>query len=426
MTLRSLIALLIMTVSATGTGVCQVYTAAQAVDHTVTCSILQYTQGRLYFPVGEESYVYEFAPLTILLDSSVIEESGIEHSWLGISVSDRLSDSLASILDTIPLNRIAAVIEAAPIDSAAVITFGTDIMGLASLLQLGNNPRVTIREYAYRPGMLEDFNTGTLDACLSFSNLSVSADCDSLSSPAPFIATLIPNIKRDCNQEAKLTTSLYYRYDASRLPLVFAGDKPLMQNRLHIYHRDDEDTDPGRWFPFDPRRGRELVASCTAPSSLGLSLYYGHDTLEKLALFFADILARDRCKVELTRNRAQADLYMDYIPVSTNLPSVSLYTLYQRLAADSLSGHAVNENVRQMAAYFRFVESAPDEEEYYRNLEAAEQVAIDDLGVFPLFRPTLYLAVHRDIRQLRFTDDGALDTFSMRRVILPTPPRGIQ
>ena len=72
-----------------------------------------------------------------------------------------------------------------------------------------------------------------------------------------------------------------------------------------------------------------------------------------------------------------------------------------------------------MTAYFRFVEQPLNEEDYYRNLEAAERLAIDELGAFPLFRPTLFMTVHKHIGGLEFGIDGRLESTDMIRIDLP-------
>ncbi|MBD3256884.1 hypothetical protein GF377_00530 [candidate division GN15 bacterium] len=381
---------------------------------TIETTVLQYAHGRLYFPVGEESLVYPQASLSLIVDTTEVLTSRIEHSWLGMSASYPLT----GLLDTLDPAVLWAEIQAADVDSLSPTIIGTDIIGLEDLLRQSDLSRAMIREYAYRPAMIDALNDGTLDAVLSFKSLREPPGGYTRSSPAPFIAALIPHVGRDCNAGGQLTTSLYYRFDEAKLPLVFTGEDARTQYGFHVHEREGQRTSLTRWYPFDPARGRALFANVSKPQNR-VSIYYGNESLERPAYFFADILSRDRCRISLTRDRREADVYVEFLPVSQNIPSVTMYALHHRFVVDSVAGKLPNESVRQMAAYFRFVENPPSEDEYYRNLEAAELVAIDDLGAFPLFRPALHLAAHKHLREVRFDPSGNLDLSAMYRVVLP-------
>ena len=318
--------------------------------NSVECGILQYKFGRLYMPLGEESHIYRLAHLEVLHDSTVVAYGGIEHSYQGVSVSFPVNlplpdyspwgwQDFEAALDTLALSELTVRIEIAAVDSASGVLIGTDVIGLQSLIRPFDTSRITLHEYNYRPAMVADLNSGVLDAAISFREITAPRDCQETQSPAPFVAALIPNVGRPCNQGGALTTSLYYRFDESRLPLVFDGADNRLWNRFHSYYRTSKDNSPERRYPYDPERGRALFSSVAATSPT-IELYYGSESLEHLAFFFADIIARDRCGIELTRNRRLADLYLDFLPVSRELPSVTMYTLHHRLSPTARPGRA--------------------------------------------------------------------------------------
>jgi hypothetical protein len=108
------------------------------------------------------------------------------------------------------------------------------------------------------------------------------------------------------------------------------------------------------------------------------------------------------------------------------IPSTTLYGLYHRLVRDSIPGLPTSEHLRRIAALFTLVERPPQPDDYYRNLTAAERIMTDDLGVFALFQPTVFLTVRQEIRGLSLDKNGRLAVEGLRRVRLPQPAPEVQ
>ena len=93
------------------------------------------------------------------------------------------------------------------------------------------------------------------------------------------------------------------------------------------------------------------------------------------------------------------------------------------MVIDSVADLAANEHLRRIAAELRYVEAPSRLEDYYRHLRNAGRIMSDDLGLFPLFRPTIFLHTHRRLQRLGFNDDSQLDLSSCVLLDLPRPPQ---
>jgi hypothetical protein len=176
-----------------------------------------------------------------------------------------------------------------------------------------------------------------------------------------------------------------------------------------------------RPFPLDPERGRQLIENLpNAPQKI--LIYMGSPDLKRLGHYFGDILARDRFAIEFTDNKRAADLYLLFVPVSDSVPSTTIYALQHQLVTDSIAGGLANEDVRISAGFADLIQSARSEQDYYSYLDRMSRLMVDDLGVFPLFRPTMYFCADKTLHGVRFNEDGRLDVSEAVSVILPEPP----
>lgn len=394
--------------------------SASEIANPVSCRIVQYNQGRLYFSAGEEARIYPHAKFTVLASpmADTVVTGYIEHSWIGISASFPL-DSIQKVTAT---DDLVALIEPAAVDSSSTITIGTDIAGLRWYVEDSSDNRLEVRRYQHHSLMEQDFRSGELDGCLSFRKPRIdSREITVMEQPLPYIAVLIPNIGREANARGLLTTSLYYRFDHARPGLYFEGSVvPRMCLRLThdgTTGKNDAETEI-RPYPLDPERGRRLIENMTGRPTK-VSIYYGSPDLERLAHYFGDILARDRFEVEITDHRRAADLYLEFLPLSSDVPATTVYAVQHKLERDSIPGSLANEPLKISAGFADLLESAGSRLEYYSYLDRMSRLLITDLGVFPLFRPTAYFGADRNLQGVRFDPDGYLDITTAVKVIPP-------
>jgi len=389
--------------------------AASITGDEIRTQISDRRLGRLYFPLGEELHVYPHSPLAVLRGADTVYCGYIEHSWLGVSVSFPTH----GFLDSLVLDSLEVVITPARVDSTAHVTIGTHIAGLQLLADSVWDARLELATYRDERSLLDDFGSGLLDGIITLSDRAARPEnVTTISHALPYLVVLVPNVGRAGNEQGQLTTSLYYRFDDSRLAVTFDGDRVSMINRLVP---DVGSVAPaGRLYVYDPGRGRALFDRLT-PHPAEIRLYSGNPSLDGVAHYFADIISRDRCRVQLTQNRRDADIRVDFVPFSESLPSSAVYFVYHTLVTDSLPGAPANEHIRRLGVELGMIESAVRYEDYYRHLDIAGRIMSDDLGVFPLFRPTLFLHSHKRLQNAVFDQDGRLDFRSAVIVELPQP-----
>jgi hypothetical protein len=393
----------------------EVALAASISGQEIRTQVSDLRLGRLYFPFGEELHVYQHSPFVVLRGEDTVYGGHIEHSWLGVSVSLPTD----GFFDTLRLDSLEVEITPARVDSTARVTIGTNVAGLQLLTDSVPNARIELGVYDDERSLLDDFNSGLVDGIITLSDLTARPDnvttiCHNL----PYLVALVPNMSRACNAQGQLTTSLYYRFDDSRLAVTFDGDRVSMVNRLVPVV--DSAAPAGRLYACDPSRGRALFDGLT-PRPVKILIYSGNPLLDGVALYFADIISRDRCQVQLTENRREADIRVDFLPFSQSLPSSAVYAAYHMLVTDSVSGSPANEHLRRLEVELTMVESAVRYDDYYRHLAIAGRIMSEDLGAFPLFRPTLFLHSHKRLQNVGFDRDGRLDFRSAVIVELPQP-----
>lgn len=376
----------------------------------------EHRNDRLYLPVGEETRIYKHARLSIVRDNDTLYFGLIEHAWQGVSISASVGDQI----DTLALEGATAMIETAEIDSVSSVVLGTNLTELQLWPEGTDTGRVEIRAYRDRMLMLEDFHAGLLDGLIGFEDLEPRLDgVTTVARPAPYLVALVPHVGRPVNYQGQLTTSLYYRFDLTRLDFTFEGDDLAIITAFE----PDELLGPRdrRLFDYDPERGRRLFESLTNPPQ-SLSIHSAHPVLDGLAHYFADIIARDRCPVQIVDQPSGADVRLVFVPVSRSLPSATIYSLYHQLTVDSMADLTTNEHLRRIAAELGYVETGPRLEDYYRHLRNAGRIMIEELGLFPLFRPTVFVHTHRRLLPLSFDADNRLDLSSVTLLQLPQPP----
>lgn len=401
---------------ALGLGILAPYCLNAAVWRTTA---LELRQDRLYFPAGEETLIFENSPFAVVRNGDTIYTGFIEHSWEGISASARTH----GLLDTVSLAGVEAVISQAEIDSLQTITVGSEFSNLPLRVEDSRNDLVRWTDYKDASTMRDDFVAGLLDAIVTPTDLDLRpSDGNTLASPCPFIAVIIPNVGKPFNYHGELTTSLYYRFDGSRLALCFRGSEVRLVNRMTSPRADTPELP--RWYDFDPSRGKKLLERMSHRPSR-VRLYSGHPALDGLTRYFADILSRDRCAVEVIPGRRLADLSIEFVPYKENAPQMAMDTLLSLMARDSVSGTPPAEYLRRINLELTELETSFNQEDSSRHLETVSRIMAEDLGLFPLFRPTLYVHTHKRLRNVTLTPDGRVDCGQAVIVRFPEPPPGV-
>jgi len=385
----------------------------------IRCPVLQYRMDRLYFPVGEEADIYRDHLFVIYRGDSLAYKGLIENSLPGVSYSYPTGNAFDS-LDEQPLT---AVIETAAIDSASPITIGISEFPFVSGIRflpdlfptdssLGDSvpPRtasgneLVIRKFDTYTEMIIAFESGELDAMLAYRRYdALGAREKSISAPAPYIAAIIPDLTKSSNDRGLLTTSLYYRFNPEMPELVFNGDDIIPYDCLY-----PADSGCTRIFGYDPEKGRLLINLLEKhPDKLTINV---NDTkLIKMAEYFADILSRDKIRTGVQYNGDKYDINLTFIPLEFNDSATGMNYALDLLGIDDKSDKPARETAKIIGNYIELGRLANNTSgrEYYYNL--ADRGFKEDIGLFPLFRPTLYLTARDVLKGASFDSDGFID-----------------
>lgn len=397
--------------SAVITGLVGLACSATATATVIECPILQVKLGRFYFPVGLEEFVYPDCRFTIAIGSDTVCTGRIARSYEGVSFSyemDLLPDSL--IIDSCRV-----FIGQADVDSS-----GLSIGAVGRLPVLDALPsNIRSLRFPSRMAMLSAFRRGEIDAFISYrAGESVVENSATISTPAPYFAALIPNVGKGINQNGFLTTSMYYCFDPNRPSLYFDGDDVAPHHRLL-----SGDGAQDRFYRHDPGKGRRLLRNIR--SRLGvLQLVCLDESLARLAEYFADILSRERFRIGLKGKQGEADLYLTFLPVDVDEPGAALDSLICILAADTVDGRTINKAVAVCGDWLEMSAEAADSSGRFLYMERAAATLMEDISLFPLFRPSLFFTAHSNIKGHRFDRSGHLDLSEAVRIVLPTVSSG--
>lgn len=349
--------------------------------------------------------------------SDTIARGMIEYSGPAICYSYPVD----SMVDSSNTESWRAFIEAAEIDSLSPITLGTTcyFADRDTAITSESGAPIAMVFYASPLAMQLDLESGKLDGCLSYNRYpSVRRSYGAASSPAPYYCAIVPGISEHAQRNSLLTTSLYYRLNEDKYPVVFDGDGVTPVNRLC-----PASGDLPRHYSYEPGRGRALGREL-ARSTRNVSISVVDHNLEKAALYFSDILSRERIKASLSDSDGEADCRLIFVPADRSDRGGSLRYLYDVLAADTSAGESFNQTVRIIGKYLELAQSATDSTQIDRFLTMAEQSMAEDIGVFPLFRPRLYFFARDNLKGFSFGVNGELDIRHLVKIVLPSDTKG--
>lgn len=384
-------------------------------------TIIQYRNDRLYFDQGEESNLFRGSPFIVIRGADTLFASKIEFSYDGIS----MSEPTGGFFDTLPWQDLELVLIPARYDSSAILRVATDY-SLNEFMSTGfiTQPEDSLTDVTYNSGiewiysddrieLLHDFRTGRSDLLVSFNDYGRQlASANVVWSPAPYIAVLMPNLSSERNRAAALTTSLYYRFDDHRLGLYFDGDRVAP-----VYSFRAGQESGNRMFEYDEDRGRQLFKRVST-NPRRLAVYVGHPALLRTADYFRDILARDRCRMTLVDSRKEADIYLEFVPFDIQNPAGVMACVLDILENDSPDAESYSSIIQTCRRQLQWSISDPDSARTAYHLRLCNRQLIDDLGVFPLFRPAVHVTSQPDIRGINTTADGRIDFTTARRVVV--------
>ncbi len=388
-------------------------------DSDTATQLLQVKGKRVYFDVGSSEDILPLARFEIFNTDSVICSGQIERVFPGLSVG--LTDQECQLPQ--PFESLTVKIESALIDIETKIVIGTNVqttildIWLEKIIDSDStqkSPKTDIRKFNSSERLWDEYESGNVDVVITYKSYSQDRAGHTMIAPAPFIAALIPNISSEINNSAMLTTSIYYRFDSNRLSLFFDGDS--VKAITNLFNNKETSRRP---FPYDPLKGSSLFKRIKSRPRK-LEIYLSSPELKMMADYLSDLLSRDRCRARTVSNRSKADLYLELMPYDDNNDSTMLNYLVSLLRNDKPNNGSMFESVGSLEQYINWYHESFDQSrrEYYSNL--IERIVRDDIGLFPLFRPHLFITTGERIRGIELTENEGININSLRRLVLPS------
>jgi len=375
--------------------------------------ILQNKLNRLYFSVGTETMVFPEASFVVICGADTLAHGYIEFTAPGIAVSK--PDSLFASIDL--SDSCQTLVETAELDTTSTIRIGIidQTENLCVRLVCSNDTTRAFEciPYPSKIDLAVAFDTGAVDLALALDNIPITRKSRRYESAAPLLAAMIPNPAAEINKHALLTTSLYYRYSSPNSSL-FDGLTPTIEYCL--YPRDQVCR---REYIYNPESGRKLAARLKV-GDYPITLAYSDPSLEKCALFFGDILSRDRLPVVFARTEPSADLELNYYDFDPERPTAGLKEIIEYLS--QMTGNK-NETIISAANNIAEADRA-DSSRCQHYCDLASSRLIQEIGVFPLFRINYLVLAQSNIDNIKFASGGALLIDSLVKIQMPDKESG--
>lgn len=403
----------------------------------IVSRLLQVKEGRFYFADGSERRVFPGARFCLIADQDTLLCGRIAQTFEGISWSAVTNDSIATGPEN--LDSAYALIQTADVDTDSEIRLACmPDLPLEHLMQNAgqslaphslissrvmatghNGNHIVVVNERHDDNVLLQFENSRIDGYFTYEQPQHHRRPAVVKSfPAPFIVVLVPNLSRPANSGGLLTTSLYYRFEPDRLPYWFAGDSTMAITML----LPGIDSCP-RAYAVNARRGREVLESITAlPSRLTIGL--SQSGLERMAEYFADILSRDRRRVDIVYDDVEADLFLTIIPFQSDSPLEGAQDLHSSLARTRPAFQAQQEALDLLAARMSSAWKATSDDQRQHYIELIDRTLKSDLGVFPLFRPTVFFVSGRDLADVQFSESGRVDLPALTKLVFPPDSEG--
>lgn len=385
---------------------------------TLESEILKFEYHRFYFSNGSEALIIPGSKFELFKNDSAVYSGKIEKSFEGISISYPLDSTLQ-----FDLANLTGLLHTAEYDTTNPILIGYNDSFLKQLLEHNfSNQTSDItseRDTIFDKKIISEFpdrnfvsSFDRYDAFFSMNDILLPPEFKLTNKKdLGYLAVLMPNLSSAANKNGVLTTSLYYRYNPDLASLFFRGEI-TPTNCLF-----PSDTSCIRSYQFDLGKGQRLSGQFLK-SSPNLKISYNFPLLKETADFFADILSRDRFKVEVVFDDPAAELLINLIPYQKSRPDSSLLKILDELKTTIADNNEQRENFDIIRNRLLSAEQTDDPAMKIYFWQLADYSLKYDLGVFPLFQPVVYYYFKNHLTGIEIDQDGFINFNQLKKVKL--------
>lgn len=404
---------------------------------TVECEILQYKSGRLYFPLGVNDNIYPGCFFTIFDGSDSVGYGYIENSLVSVSESEPMTIEI----DSTHLEKYVIKIDAAEIETDRPVSIGilmedyiqqfvpfimdsSDSRGSRPALISSNigDRQTDFISYVSLNDIIKAYENKEIDAFITYKdNGEFVGPNGTFSYPAPQYVALIPNFEDDIANHSTLTTALYYFFNHELFNIYFEGDNITPYN-CHHHH----ETNCKRFYGYNPVKGKRLLGIFNG-NRIQIDSKNKPDRLKSTIRYFRDIISRH------SGQDSQA------ITVSVLVEFVPIFSKFELETGYSVTGSAeyiirfigtyfkdaiernksLKESVELIRGYIELHKKSDNKDRRDKYINEINRGLIEDLGIFPLFRPTVYFTFGENIKGVGLTDEGYLDLDRLKIIKMP-------
>ena len=398
-----------------------ILTSAAVRGDWVACDVIFEHAQRVYFSAGVDEGVYPGSRWCLVTGDDTTASGYIAQSIIGVCHTAELENPI----EIASRESYQVLVEAAVEDTSfAGLDFclsGMDPYAARFLLpnySAANNSQIELRtsgelDLLFRltqstgPVHSSTISPGCLVSYYSIP--SIGRWEREISSPAPFVAVMVPNLTSASNRDGLLTTAIYYQFGDPQLWTCWPGDGSEIVNSLNA-----KDSIHTRQYPYDFARGRKLLGE--RPRSLKeVRICVQGTDLDPLAALVADLLSQQRLDVRFT-NADEADIIITWLPTDLTDCMGSVQMMLQKLQESNPRYDSQREALEIAAGYLESAQAMPRLKEHF--CYRAEQILVRDLGAFALFRPRVFARCSAHVQGLEFDEDGHLDAEHIRSLRL--------
>ena len=178
-----------------------------------------------------------------------------------------------------------------------------------------------------------------------------------------------------------------------------------------------------RSYEFNSEKGMQLAQSLRRRNPQ-ISFYIHNLYFKKLGNFIGDILNRDKFNVTLVDDSLESDIVIEFIPFIKSNPGLSLESISNILINQSPLYDSQKEALTIIKNNLQSAKEAQTEilRDYY--LKLVDYSLKYDLGVFPMFQPTIYFQHTDELTNCHFDENGMIDWKSIVKLKLPPSVTG--
>ena len=143
-----------------------------------------------------------------------------------------------------------------------------------------------------------------------------------------------------------------------------------------------------------------------------------------MALYLSDVLSRDRLHTTVVDDNDDCACHLAYLPIGRVASGGALGDVFRFLTQDTVTHGDINTTIAVIGKYIELGNGTYSETAKHKYYRLAQNSLMEDIGVFPLLRPTVHFVAHANIAGAKFDRQGMFETVKIVKLRIPTRSTG--